>query len=417
MSEQHHQTQPAPTLNGSHLQDQISSGKSHQEVCYSIALTFRDRFSAVGPDVRLYATMHAWGLLEVHGFAAPDNSDAMDILARAWTDPTCRTWIQTQQELWDRNRRGDLAARLERLAPSADGASTPLLVALEDAFKLIEQRSQNPGALPGLSTSLKDLDEKTDGLIGGEVTVIAGRPSMGKTALALQIAEHVAAQEKHVLIASLEMSPVEIATRLLSGKSGVSQKALRRGVLETGDWRKLTEAGNAISYDGYRLQISDARTVGAMRAQCDSDGFKADLLVVDYLQLLGNAKAENRQLAVADISRGLKLLAMECNMPIVAVSQLNREADNRKDHRPELSDLRESGAIEQDADVVLLLFRADYYDEDSPDKGTAEVKIAKNRNGETGTVRLAWRAEIGRFDNLVRERHRPQNGGNPHAAA
>ena len=213
----------------------------------------------------------AWGLIDATKVILwPDADDPglahMRLVAERLPHGSEALWANTEG-LFDGQGAADctLAGRQRRVSEAAhlaDGqeaagktSPTTLLAALQDAFKLIEQRSQNPGALPGLSTGLRDLDDTTDGLIGGEVTVIAGRPSMGKTALALQIAEHVAAQDKHVLIASLEMSPVEIATRLLSGKSGISQKALRRGVLKTGDWRKLTEAGNSMSL--WRQPASD----------------------------------------------------------------------------------------------------------------------------------------------------------------
>ncbi len=367
-------------------------------------------WSHLDEAARLHAAMHGWLLLSTYDFAAPDNSHVMDVLALAWQDRACRGWIQAQQETWARDRRADLAARLEALAPTdpdtGDGV-TLLAGAFVDALREIEQRSKTPGAIPGLATGLAGLDAMTDGLVKGEITVMAGRPSMGKTALALQVAEHVAAQGKRVLIVSLEMSAVEIARRLLSGKSGVALSNLRRGTLGRNDaeiaatFHKLNDAANRMaSKDRFMVAGRHVQTVEAMRELCGAHD--ADLLVVDYLQLLGNPRAENRQLAIAEISRGLKLLAMERAMPVLTVSQLNRQAESRKDNRPQLADLRESGAIEQDADVVMLLYRADYYNAESADKGTAEVIVAKNRNGATGVVELAWRGEVGRFENLAR---------------
>ena len=348
-----------------------------------------------------------------------DNPDLRPALAWFWWQDEYRLHVQQHQSLWARDRRETFARLMQQEAPTAPGDGVTLLGgAFVDAMREIEQRSKTPGAIPGLATGLADLDAITEGLVKGEVTVIAGRPSMGKTALALQLAEHVAAQGGRVLFVSLEMSAVEIARRLLSGKSGVALSKLRRGDLGRNDaeiaatFGKLNDAANRMaSRDRFIVAGRHVQAVETMRELCGAHD--ADLLVVDYLQLLGKPKAENRQLAVAEISRGLKLLAMERAMPVLAVSQLNRQAESRKDNRPQLADLRESGAIEQDADLVMLLYRADYYDAESADKGKAEVIVAKNRNGATGVVTLAWRGEVGRFDNLAHPDRTP-NGRNPH---
>lgn len=277
---------------------------------------------------------------------------------------------------------------------------------LMEAFERIEHLYNNKGGVTGVPTGFKDLDMLTSGLQPSELIVVAARPSMGKTVLCLNIARNVAVDSKiPVAIFSLEMSRDQLAQRLLCADAGVDGQRLRTGFLTEADWPKLSIALGRLSEAPIFIDDTPGATVIDIRAKARR--IKAEhglgLVIIDYLQLMnGNRRSENRQQEISEISRSLKALARELNVPVVALSQLSRAVEQRQDRRPMLSDLRESGAIEQDADVVAFIYRDEYYNAETEKKGIAELLISKQRNGPTGNVELFFRKELSRFDNLDR---------------
>ena len=267
-------------------------------------------------------------------------------------------------------------------------------VTLHKVFDRLTELSQSDSAIPGLSTGMRDLDKKINGLNRSDLLLIAARPAMGKSAFALNIALNVAKKyNKTVAVFSLEMSREQLAMRLLASESFVELQKLATGKLSEDEWTKLCMASAALSQTDIRIDDNPSLTVAEMNAKCrrlDNLG----LVVIDYLQLMqgsGYSKnSDNRVNVVSDISRSLKIMAKELNVPVVCLSQLSRGPEGRQDKRPMLSDLRESGAIEQDADEVLFLYRDEYYNENTEEKGIAECIVAKNRHGEVGTVKLQW---------------------------
>ena len=264
---------------------------------------------------------------------------------------------------------------------------------LEETMKAIESRRE--GQLTGLATCFSELDDRTSGLQPGDMVVLAARPSMGKTALALNIAENVALMGTPVGVFSLEMGKQQLAERLLCSRSEVDSHRLRRNMINEDDYRRLAFAVGQLSEAPLYIDDTPGLSVLELRAKARRMVAKhsVKLLLVDYLQLMTGSSRESRQQEVSEISRGVKGLARELNVPIVCLSQLNRAAENREDHRPRMADLRESGSIEQDADVVMMLHREDYYNQNQPDfepTNIAELIIAKQRNGPTGTVKLTW---------------------------
>ena len=265
---------------------------------------------------------------------------------------------------------------------------------LHKVFDRLTELSQSDSLIPGLSTGLRDLDAKINGLNKSDLLLIAARPAMGKTSFALNIGLNVAKKYRStVAIFSLEMSREQLAMRLLSGESFVDSQKLLTGKLDDDEWGKLAMASAALSQTDIRVDDNPSVTVAEMNAKLrrvDDLG----LVIIDYLQLMtgsGYGKGgENRVQIVGDISRSLKIMAKELNVPVICLSQLSRAVESRPDKRPIMSDLRESGAIEQDADCILFLYRDDYYNENSEEKNVAECIVAKNRHGETGTVKLQW---------------------------
>ncbi len=273
---------------------------------------------------------------------------------------------------------------------------------LHKVFDHLNELSQSDSAIPGLSTGLQDLDTRINGLNKSDLLLVAARPAMGKTAFALNICLNVAKKyHKTVAFFSLEMSREQLAMRLLSIESFVDGKKMATGKLEDEEWSKLCMASAALSQTDIRVDDNPSITVAEMNAKCrrlDNLG----LILIDYLQLMtgsgyGKGGNENRVQVVGEISRSLKIMAKELNVPVVCLSQLSRAVESRTDKRPILSDLRESGAIEQDADSVMFLYRDEYYNENSEDKGVAECIVAKNRHGETGTVKLQWLPQFQTF--------------------
>jgi replicative DNA helicase len=278
---------------------------------------------------------------------------------------------------------------------------------VKESFPKIEQLFEQKRLITGVPTGFVDIDEMTRGLQPGDLVIIAARPSMGKTSLVLNIAQYVATQPDHVVgFFSLEMSKEALFLRLLTAEAQVDGHRLMSGAIGGKDYGRISHALETLS--AMKLHIDDTANVGVLEMRAKARRLQSEhglsLLIVDYIQLMtGRGRFENRTLELASISRSLKGLAKELNIPIVVLSQLSRAPESRSDHRPQLSDLRESGALEQDADVVVLIYRDDVYNRDpnSPDAGTAELILAKQRNGPTGTVRLAFLREQTRFANLA----------------
>jgi replicative DNA helicase len=278
---------------------------------------------------------------------------------------------------------------------------------VKESFPKIEQLFEQKRLITGVPTGFVDLDEMTRGLQGGDLIIVAARPSMGKTSLVLNIAQYVATQPEHAVgFFSLEMSKESLFLRLLTAEAQVDGHRLLSGAIGGKDYGRISHALETLS--SMKLFIDDTANVGVLEMRAKSRRLQSEhglsLLIVDYIQLMsGRGRFENRTLELAAISRSLKGLAKELNVPIIVLSQLSRAPESRSDHRPQLSDLRESGALEQDADVVVLIYRDDVYNKDpnSPDAGTAELILAKQRNGPTGTVRLAFLREQTRFANLA----------------
>lgn len=287
------------------------------------------------------------------------------------------------------------------------GDYVPIRQVVMNALEKIEKASQQDGNVTGIPTGFIDLDYRTAGLQPSDLVLIAARPSMGKTAFVLNIAQYVAFHENMcTAIFSLEMSKEQLVNRLFSLESRVDAQALRTGNLSDADWAKLVEGAGIIGDSELIIDDTPGISISEMRSKCRKYKLEHDLklIIIDYLQLMSGSgrSTDSRQQEISDISRSLKALARELNVPVLALSQLSRAVEQRPDHRPMLSDLRESGAIEQDADVVMFIYRDDYYNKDTELKGISEIIIAKQRNGPIGTVNLAWLPEYTKFANLER---------------
>ena len=287
------------------------------------------------------------------------------------------------------------------------GDYVPIRQVVMNTLENIERASKTKGSVTGLPTGFTDLDYKTSGLQPSDFILIAARPSMGKTAFVLNIAQYMAfKKDKAVAIFSLEMSREQLMNRLVSMESKVDSQNLRTGNLKDEDWSKLIESAGMIGESKLIIDDTPGISIGELRSKCRKYKLEhgLDIVIIDYLQLMTGSgrRTDSRQQEISDISRALKALARELNVPVVALSQLSRAVEQRTDHRPMLSDLRESGAIEQDADVVMFIYRDDYYNKDSEDKGIAEIIIAKQRNGPIGTVNLVWLPDYTKFANIQR---------------
>lgn len=275
------------------------------------------------------------------------------------------------------------------------------------SLESIEAAAKNKGSVTGIATGFYDLDYKTAGFQPSDLILIAARPSMGKTAFVLNIAEYVALKSKlTTAIFSLEMSKDQLVKRIISMNSKVDSQAIRSGELLDEDWIKIAESARTIGNSNLIIDDTPGISISELRSKCRKYKLEHNLglVIIDYLQLMsGSKKSESRQQEISEISRSLKALAREINAPVVALSQLSRAVEQRPDKRPMLSDLRESGAIEQDADVVMFIYRDDYYNHDSEEAGVSEIIIGKQRNGPTGTVKLAWQSQYTKFANLERQ--------------
>lgn len=297
-----------------------------------------------------------------------------------------------------------------KMSENQGGQETvPIKQIVMNALAKIHAASQMEGSVTGVPTGFTDLDRQLSGLQPADMILIAARPSMGKTALALNIAEYVAFHEKKpVAIFSLEMPKEALVNRLMSLVSHVEAEKIRSGQLQGMDWSDLVESAGIIADSKLIIDDQSGITVADLQSKCRK--YKMEhpdlaLVMIDYLQLMnGNKKSDSRQQEISEISRSIKMVARELNVPIIALSQLSRAPEQRPDHRPMLSDLRESGAIEQDADVVMFIYRDDYYNKDTEKKNISEVIIAKQRNGPVGTVELAWLPQYTKFGNLDHSR-------------
>ena len=303
--------------------------------------------------------------------------------------------------------------RIYALRQGRTSGLEPISKILLNVYDQLAEAAKSGNSFPGLSTGLDDVDRQIMGLNNSDLILIASRPGMGKTSIALNIAMHAAKTSgKSVAIFSLEMSREQLAMRLLSGMSFIDNKKLQTGQLSADEWRRIGEAATQIST--YDIQINDnpSLSVAEMNAQCRRLP-NLGLIVIDYLQLMQSAGSgtkyagENRTQVVSDISRMLKIMAKELNVPVICLSQLSRANEARQNKRPMLSDLRESGAIEQDADIVMGLYRDDYYNKEIEHQNIAECIVLKNRRGETGTVELTWIPEFTTYTSLDRHHHEP----------
>lgn len=286
---------------------------------------------------------------------------------------------------------------------------SPIKDVLVDTFSQLEMLYNQKQHITGVPTGFADLDYKTAGLHGSDLILLAARPAMGKTAFALNIATNAAVRAKvPVAIFSLEMSKEQLVNRVLCGEAMVDSNKVRTGKLDEQDWAKLASALGPLSESEIYIDDTPGISVMEIRAKCRKLKLEKNigLVVIDYLQLIqgSNKRGGSREQEISEISRSLKILAKEINVPVIALSQLSRAPEQRPDHRPMLSDLRESGAIEQDADIVMFLYRDDYYNEDSDKKNIAEVILAKHRAGSTGTVELLWLGNYTKFVNIDKTR-------------
>jgi len=287
---------------------------------------------------------------------------------------------------------------------------SPIREIIKDSFRTIERLFEKKSLITGVSTGFEELDRMTSGFQRSDLIIIAGRPSMGKTAFALNIAQHASIEmDVPVAVFSLEMSKEQLAMRMLSSEARVDAQRLRKGFLGETDWPRLTTAAGALSEA--KLFIDDTAAITVLEMKAKARRLKAErglgLVVLDYLQLMrGRDQSPSREQEISEISRSLKALAKELSVPVVALSQLNRQVEARSDRRPQMADLRESGAIEQNADVILFIYRDEVYNrsEDNPEKGIAEIIIGKQRNGPTGKIKLAFLKEFTRFENLAQIR-------------
>ena len=283
----------------------------------------------------------------------------------------------------------------------------PINVVLQDTFEMIEKLCTDKSEVTGITTGFADLNKKINGLQRTDLILLAARPAMGKTAFSLNLVQNAALKgDASVEVFSLEMSKEQLVQRMLSAQSNVELSKIKTGNLGESDWPRIIDGMAVLSEANIFIDDTPGIKISEIRSKCRRLKIEKglDLILIDYLQLMeGEGKNENRQQEIAKISRSLKILAKELDCPVVALSQLSRSPELRKDHRPILSDLRESGSIEQDADIVMFLYRDEYYHDDSEKKNIGEVIIAKNRHGETGNVELVWFGQVQKFADKIRE--------------
>lgn len=373
------------------LQDRLREKNVPPEVC---SLEFvRDLVTAVptSANIKYYANIVS-------------EKSIMRKLIR-FCEETANTCYSGKEEL--ENILGDTEKKVFQLIQRRNTEDfTPIRQVVMNAMDKIEAASKTKGCVTGIPSGFIDLDFRTAGFHPSNLILIAARPAMGKTAFVLNIAQNVAfKQNKTVAIFSLEMSKEELINRMFSLESHVEAQNLRTGQLNDEEWDKLIESAGVIGKSRLFIDDTPSISIGELRTKCRKLSLEQDLsmIIIDYLQLMsGSGRSESRQQEVSEISRSLKALARELNVPVIALSQLSREVEKRPDKRPMMSDLRESGAIEQDADLVMFIYRDDYYNPDTANKDIAEIIIAKQRAGSTGTVELVWLPKYTKFANRER---------------
>ena len=319
---------------------------------------------------------------------------------------TCYLDNEPLEDILDRTEKEVFDVLQQRSASEFEPISQVVLKTLDE----ISQAAKQDGHITGLETGFYELDYKTAGLQKSDLILIAARPAMGKTAFVLNLVEYISMHSNSTIaMFSLEMSKQQLVKRILSMNSRVDSQKIRTGDLEDEDWSRLVESVRRVGNTNLVIDDTSGITASELRSKCRklklTQGL--DLVIIDYLQLMtgsGKRKGDSRQQEISDISRSLKVMARELNVPVIALSQLSRAVEQRPDKRPMLSDLRESGAIEQDADMVMFLYRDDYYNPDSQEPGVAEVIIAKQRSGPTGKIKLAWLSNLTKIGNLEQER-------------
>ncbi len=400
------------------VQDLVAKSEPVDLITLSTALKNRNWFDQVGGSPYLtglfedsYSSAHIIHYSKIVKEKATLRrliSTANDLCERAYTG------VSDMEEFLDFSEKAIFEVTDTKLRQSFIGIKQILMENLHAIQELAEKKS----TVSGLASGFRDLDEKTSGLHPGQLIIIAGRPAMGKTSFALNIAERAAIRSKaSVAVFSLEMAKEELGFRFLTGVAKIDASKLKTGRLQDRDWKALTKAAGILGDSKIFIDDTPALTVLEMRARCrrlQSD-HGLNLIIVDYLQLMrGNSKGgkgmDSREREISEISRSLKALAKELRVPVIALSQLNRGVESRPDKRPMLSDLRESGAIEQDADIVAFVYRDEVYNKETEDKGIAELIVAKHRAGSVGTIRLAWVADQTAFEDLAQDYYGQMQG-------
>jgi replicative DNA helicase len=388
MIELYNEGKPADLIT---LQNKLKEKDVHPEIC---SLEFiRDLISSVptSANVRYYANIVA-------------EKSTLRQLIKVTESITNDCYL-------DKSKVEDIMENTEKkvfdiLQKKNSGDITNIKDVVFQSLETIEAAARNKGSVTGISTGFYDLDYKTAGLQPSDLILIAARPSMGKTAFVLNVAEHVAIKNNvSTAIFSLEMSKDQLVKRMMAMHSKINSQALRTGDLTDEEWVELVDTARVIGNSNLVIDDTSSISVSELRSKCRKLKLEKNLglVIIDYLQLMsGSKRAESRQQEISEISRSLKALAREIDAPVIALSQLSRAVEQRPDKRPMLSDLRESGAIEQDADVVMFIYRDDYYNHDSEDAGVSEIIIGKQRNGPTGTIKLAWLSQFTKFANLER---------------
>ena len=390
----------------------VELGQHPDAVTVGEHLSKLGRLQEAGGNVYLaQLVQHSAGAANIQAYAKIVRDRAMlrhlieaagDIAASAY-EPEGREVVEIVDEA--ERRVFDIADQGQRVGTGFE----PIRERIEESWDRLQELSDSQSDITGVATGFCDLDEMTAGLQKGDLVVIAGRPSMGKTALALNIAEFAAIEHRVPTgILSMEMSKEQITFRLIGSMGRVNQKSLRTGRLSDGDWERIKKVLDTLK--SAPIFIDDAPSLKPTEVRARARRLKREhnleLLVVDYLQLMQvEGSNENRTTEISRISQSLKSLARELNIPVVALSQLNRSVEQRADKRPMMSDLRESGAIEQDADVIIFIYREEVYDRETQNKGLAEIIVGKQRNGETGKVRMIFKGEYTRFENYIREEY------------
>ncbi len=363
---------------------EVASGDFLRNLCMyaSTTATIKQHIDIVKKKSLLRRTIKA--CQEIENQCYSDNGDANDVLEEA------------EKKIF------------EITESRSTGEYVPIRQIVKEAIEKIGMAARMDGPITGVATGFTDLDYNTSGLQPSDLVLIAARPSMGKTAFALNIIQHICfRQKKGAVIFSLEMSKDQIMNRFLAMESRVNSKLIRSGNVSGKDWEGLIEGASVIGESKLIIDDTPGISVGELRSKCRK--YKAEhkdieVIFIDYLQMMtGSGRSESRQLEISDISRSLKSLARELKVPVVALSQLSRAVEKRDDKRPMLSDLRDSGAIEQDADVVMFLYRDEYYNHDTEEPNVAEVIIAKQRNGPVGTTKLVWMPDLTKFANKARD--------------